>query len=73
MYTLIEALKSQLTLIAGSGKLFQNCGGSYDEQAPMFRTGSGKSVEVKRSSVAKALSVLGDNGAVDSGGIELLS
>ncbi|XP_058000163.1 protein BREAST CANCER SUSCEPTIBILITY 2 homolog B isoform X2 [Hevea brasiliensis] len=31
------------------------------EHAPMFRTGLGKSVALKQSSIAKALSVLGDN------------
>ncbi|KAL5720910.1 hypothetical protein ACHQM5_013536 [Ranunculus cassubicifolius] len=48
-------------LIQGSSKLFKNCGGQYDEKAPMFRTGSGKSVETKQSSIAKALTVLGED------------
>ncbi|XP_057983241.1 protein BREAST CANCER SUSCEPTIBILITY 2 homolog B-like [Malania oleifera] len=35
--------------------------------APMFRTGLGKSVAVKQSSIAKALSVLGDDDCTDTG------
>ena len=33
----------------------------------MFQTGSGKSVAVKQSSLAKALSVLGDDAETNSG------
>lgn len=44
----------------GCSKLLEN----RDEgvgSSPMFRTGLGKSVAVKQSSIAKALSVLGDD------------
>ncbi|KAF9588565.1 hypothetical protein IFM89_013417 [Coptis chinensis] len=47
-----------LLFIQGPSKLFQNTYEDDDEKTPMFRTGSGKSVEVKKSSVLKALSVL---------------
>lgn len=33
----------------------------------MFRTGSGKTVEMKRSSFVKALSVIGENDVGDTG------
>lgn len=46
-------------LIQGRLKLLENDNGKVDN-SPMFRTGTGKSVEVKQSSIAKARSVLGD-------------
>lgn len=45
--------------IAGSSKLLEN-GGSNAEEQPIFRTGLGKTVDVKKSSIARARSVLGD-------------
>ncbi|KAK4396078.1 protein BREAST CANCER SUSCEPTIBILITY 2B [Sesamum angolense] len=44
---------------ASCSKLVEN-GQGIEEDQPMFRTGLGKSVQVKQSSIAKALSVLGD-------------
>lgn len=38
-----------------------------DAGAPMFRTGLGKSVSVKQSSIEKALSMLADDNAPDIG------
>lgn len=35
-------------------------GGEHVESLPMFQTGSGKSVVLKKSSISKALSILGD-------------
>ncbi|KAJ7961167.1 Protein BREAST CANCER SUSCEPTIBILITY 2 B like [Quillaja saponaria] len=53
-------------LLQGCSKLQQNhsetVGGS-----PMFRTGLGKSVAVKQASMAKALSVLGEDASDDAG------
>lgn len=50
----------------GCSKLLEN-GDEGGGEAPMFRTGLGKSVVLKQSSIAKALSVLGDDDAVNSG------
>ncbi|KAJ9694057.1 hypothetical protein PVL29_009843 [Vitis rotundifolia] len=47
-------------LLQGCSKILENCGPCV-ESPPMFRTGLGKSVAVKQSSIAKALSVLGDD------------
>ncbi|KAL0347518.1 UNVERIFIED_CONTAM: protein BREAST CANCER SUSCEPTIBILITY 2B [Sesamum calycinum] len=44
---------------ASCSKLVEN-GQGIEEDPPMFRTGLGKSVQVKQSSIAKARSVLGD-------------
>ena len=44
----------------GCSKILENDGPCV-ESPPMFRTGLGKSVTVKQSSIAKALSVLGDD------------
>lgn len=44
---------------AGRSKLLENEKSKVDN-SPMFRTGTGKSVAVKQSSIAKARSVLGD-------------
>ncbi|XP_034695014.1 protein BREAST CANCER SUSCEPTIBILITY 2 homolog B-like isoform X1 [Vitis riparia] len=47
-------------LLQGCSKILENDGPCV-ESPPMFRTGFGKSVTVKQSSIAKALSVLGDD------------
>ena len=44
----------------GSSKLLENRKSNVEEEQPTFRTGLGKSVEVKHSSIARARSVLGD-------------
>ncbi|PIA59575.1 hypothetical protein AQUCO_00400456v1 [Aquilegia coerulea] len=59
-------------LIQGSSKLLPNCGAMYDEKAPLFRTGSGKSVEVKQSSITKAMSVLNEGDVSDTGSLRVL-
>ncbi|KAF7849345.1 hypothetical protein BT93_L0963 [Corymbia citriodora subsp. variegata] len=51
-------------LLQGCSKLLEN-GGVASQSLPMFRTGSGKSVALKQSSIAKALSVLGDEDGDD--------
>ncbi|CAI0424118.1 unnamed protein product [Linum tenue] len=54
-------------LLEGCPKLLENAkdgGGS----APIFRTGSGKSVALKQSSIAKALSVLSDGDGLGTAG-----
>ncbi|XP_010037674.2 protein BREAST CANCER SUSCEPTIBILITY 2 homolog B isoform X2 [Eucalyptus grandis] len=51
-------------LLQGRSKLLEN-GDAASRSLPMFRTGSGKSVALKQSSVAKALSVLGDEDGDD--------
>lgn len=48
----------------GCSKLLEN-GDAASQGLPMFRTGSGKSVALKQSSIAKALSVLGDEDGDD--------
>ncbi|XP_043697660.1 protein BREAST CANCER SUSCEPTIBILITY 2 homolog B-like isoform X2 [Telopea speciosissima] len=53
-------------LFQGSSKLMQTKAGGNDG-LPMFRTGSGKSVAVKQSSLLKALSVLGEEDAARNG------
>ncbi|KAL8517175.1 hypothetical protein ACS0TY_015404 [Phlomoides rotata] len=60
-------------LLIGSSKLLES-GGSNVENPPMFRTGLGKSVELKHSSIAKARSVLGeiDGLFTDTGSSKLL-
>lgn len=56
----------------GSSKLLEN-GGSNVENAPMFRTGLGKSVELKHSSIDRARSVLGEiDGSVADTSIDFL-
>ncbi|XP_047949061.1 protein BREAST CANCER SUSCEPTIBILITY 2 homolog B-like [Salvia hispanica] len=47
-------------LLLGSSKLLENRKSNVEEEQPTFRTGLGKSVEVKHSSIARARSVLGD-------------
>ncbi|XVE62082.1 hypothetical protein DITRI_Ditri06bG0090800 [Diplodiscus trichospermus] len=47
-------------LLQGCSKLIENGDGGFDKY-PMFRTGLGKSVAFKESSIAKALSILGDD------------
>ncbi|KAK9127333.1 hypothetical protein Syun_016130 [Stephania yunnanensis] len=54
-------------LIEGSGVLFQCGGGNGESAPPMFRTGLGKSVRVKQSSIQRALSVLGEEDRVEKG------
>ncbi|MCL7026798.1 hypothetical protein MKW94_028353 [Papaver nudicaule] len=54
-------------LFQGSSKLLQN-DERNNESPPMFRTGLGKSVAVKKSSILKALSVLGGENTVLNGG-----
>ncbi|KAG6430718.1 hypothetical protein SASPL_108790 [Salvia splendens] len=58
-------------LLLGSSKLLEN-GKSYVEEQPTFRTGLGKSVELKQSSIARARSVLGelDYTLIDSGHLD---
>ncbi|XP_056170255.1 protein BREAST CANCER SUSCEPTIBILITY 2 homolog B-like isoform X2 [Syzygium oleosum] len=51
-------------LLQGCSKLLEN-GDAASQGLPMFRTGSGKSVALKQSSIAKALSVLGDEDGDD--------
>ncbi|XP_065852244.1 protein BREAST CANCER SUSCEPTIBILITY 2 homolog B [Euphorbia lathyris] len=55
-------------LLQGCSKLAENDNEDVG-RAPMFRTGLGKSVALKQSSIARALSVLGDNDdvAISSG------
>ncbi|KAH7514694.1 hypothetical protein FEM48_Zijuj11G0117000 [Ziziphus jujuba var. spinosa] len=56
-------------LLQGCSKLLEN----RDEgvaKFPMFKTGLGRSVEVKQSSIAKALSVLGNDADMDGGEIQ---
>ncbi|KAJ4971883.1 hypothetical protein NE237_004982 [Protea cynaroides] len=53
-------------LFQGSSKLMQSKRDANDS-LPMFRTGSGKSVGVKQSSLMKALSVLGEVDAAENG------
>ncbi|OMO97642.1 hypothetical protein COLO4_14461 [Corchorus olitorius] len=48
-------------LLKGCSKLIEEGDGGI-EKFPMFRTGLGKSVALKESSIAKALSILGDDG-----------
>ncbi|KAF6146912.1 hypothetical protein GIB67_036631 [Kingdonia uniflora] len=55
----------------GSSKLLENNGGN-NESVSMFRTGSGKSVPVKESSISKALSVLGEDGGTNGGSSKLV-
>lgn len=52
--------------LTGCLKLMQNRNEGV-ESSPVFRTGLGRSVAVKQSSIAKALSVLGNDAAVDIG------
>ncbi|XP_026440082.1 protein BREAST CANCER SUSCEPTIBILITY 2 homolog B-like [Papaver somniferum] len=54
-------------LFQGSSKLFQS-NELNNESPPMFRTGLGKSVAVKKSSILKALSVLGEDTVQYGGG-----
>ncbi|CAN1276940.1 Protein BREAST CANCER SUSCEPTIBILITY 2 homolog B [Linum perenne] len=58
-------------LLEGCSKLMESANGD-EGSTPMFRTGSGKSVVLKQSSISKALSVLGDEGvsgeAINRGG-----
>ncbi|KAI3994358.1 hypothetical protein MKX01_012615 [Papaver californicum] len=54
-------------LFQGSSKLLQS-NELNNESPPMFRTGSGKSVAVKKSSILKALSVLGEDAVLNGGG-----
>ncbi|KAK2987308.1 hypothetical protein RJ640_000084 [Escallonia rubra] len=55
-------------LLQGSSKLIEN-GSDHVESPPLFRTGMGKSVSLKQSSLLKALSILGDecNAISDAG------
>ncbi|KAL5550739.1 hypothetical protein UlMin_000915 [Ulmus minor] len=53
-------------LLQGCSKLLEDDGEGV-EKTPMFRTGLGRLVPVKQSSIAKALSVLGDDAATDTG------
>ncbi|XP_022766252.1 protein BREAST CANCER SUSCEPTIBILITY 2 homolog B-like [Durio zibethinus] len=55
-------------LLQGCSKLIENGDGGF-EKCPMFRTGLGKSVAFKESSIEKALSILGD----DDGGTTVAS
>ncbi|XP_059668072.1 protein BREAST CANCER SUSCEPTIBILITY 2 homolog B-like [Cornus florida] len=48
-------------LLQGCSNLLENHNG-HVESPPMFRSGLGKSVTVKQSSISKALSILGDEG-----------
>ncbi|KAK9289849.1 hypothetical protein L1049_008009 [Liquidambar formosana] len=54
-------------LLQGCSKLLEDDGGGGGESSPMFRTGLGKSVVLKQSSIAKALSVLGEDDTIDKG------
>ncbi|KAK6120225.1 hypothetical protein DH2020_045916 [Rehmannia glutinosa] len=58
-------------LTFGCSKLVENGMGNVENQ-PMFRTGLGKSVDVKKSSIAKARSVLGDidDAVTDTGDLD---
>uniref|UniRef100_A0A2N9G9N3 Tower domain-containing protein n=1 Tax=Fagus sylvatica TaxID=28930 RepID=A0A2N9G9N3_FAGSY len=57
---------SDLALQGRCAKLLENRSEGFGS-SPMFRTGLGKSVSVKQSSLAKALSVLGDDAKTDTG------
>lgn len=46
-------------LTTGSSRLMEDIEGNLDI-TPIFRTGSGKSVAVKQSSISKALAIFGD-------------
>ncbi|XP_021769649.1 protein BREAST CANCER SUSCEPTIBILITY 2 homolog B-like isoform X1 [Chenopodium quinoa] len=50
-------------LLQGCSKILEDCDNRnvVDDDIPMFRTGSGSSVVLKKSSIAKASSVLGDD------------
>ncbi|XP_039009037.1 protein BREAST CANCER SUSCEPTIBILITY 2 homolog B-like isoform X2 [Hibiscus syriacus] len=52
-------------LLQACSKLIENDGGVVDKY-PMFRTGLGKSVALKESSIAKALSILGEDDAASA-------
>lgn len=56
-------------LCAGCSELLQEDEHENEglEKTPMFKTGLGRFVPVKKSSIAKALSVLGDDSATDTG------
>lgn len=45
----------------GSLRLMEGGNGNM-EATPIFRTGSGRSVEAKKSSISRALAILGDEG-----------
>lgn len=50
----------------GCSKLLEDNDEGFD-RTPMFKTGSGRTVPVKQSSIAKALSVLGQDDSFDTG------
>ncbi|XP_012460756.1 protein BREAST CANCER SUSCEPTIBILITY 2 homolog B isoform X1 [Gossypium raimondii] len=52
-------------LLQGCSKLIENGDGEFEEY-PMFRTGLGKSVALKESSIAKALSILANDDAAST-------
>ncbi|KAA3463741.1 protein BREAST CANCER SUSCEPTIBILITY 2-like protein B-like isoform X1 [Gossypium australe] len=52
-------------LLQGCSKLIENGDGEF-EKYPMFRTGLGKSVALKESSIAKALSILANDDAAST-------
>ncbi|WCJ27983.1 hypothetical protein M5689_009694 [Euphorbia peplus] len=66
----IQPLRSGTVIPSMSDLLLQGCSKLAEnrdenvEGAPMFCTGLGKSVALKKSSIARALSVLGDNNGV---------
>ncbi|XP_031398637.1 protein BREAST CANCER SUSCEPTIBILITY 2 homolog B-like [Punica granatum] len=58
-------------LLQGCSKIVEsNSGSSTSGSSPMFRTGLGKSVAVKQSSVAKALRVLADDDLPHTGQVD---
>ncbi|KAL7248632.1 hypothetical protein ACSBR2_003387 [Camellia fascicularis] len=52
-------------LLPGYSKLMENCEGNFQSPS-MFRSGFGKSVTVKQSSMTKALSIIGDGDEGDA-------
>lgn len=49
-------------ICAGCSKILEDCDKrNVDDDIPMFRTGFGSSVVIKKSSIAKASAVLGDD------------
>ncbi|PON42490.1 Breast cancer type 2 susceptibility protein [Parasponia andersonii] len=56
-------------LLQGCSKLLEDSDEGFDK-TPMFKTGLGRTVPVKQSSIAKALSVLGQDDSTDTGQVQ---
>ncbi|XP_024018442.1 protein BREAST CANCER SUSCEPTIBILITY 2 homolog B [Morus notabilis] len=57
-------------LLQGCSKLLEDDNDEDVEKTPLFKTGLGRFVPVKQSSITKALSVLGDDSVTDTGQIQ---